>query len=836
MATPLNQLSHWINAGRLDEARALANAELEQTGSSPSLMAQLALIASLSDEPEQAEAWLLQLPDIGQLQDAETVLAMGSAWFRLNKAGSAISCLARAAELSPAHPIVQARLGACLLAIGQAERALPYLQAAVALLPDSGGAALNLARGLLFCGQPEQTLAELTRSQLFTDRDEELYALTQAEALAALGRATEAESLLREAGARYGSSRTVVALTTHLAAQGQHESAEQLLRDALAAEKRAGRESVALLMQASELARVQGRYGEAQYWLEQLLTQQPENVSVWVQLTGLALQQRDEVRARTAADKALALSDNDASLGLPRAQALTAHAQVLMESAELPAAEQAFRDAITQAAWHVPAIAGLGKLLLQHGRIDEASACFHQLKRFAPAAGWSQLIQMRELPDDPAVLERMEQMALRPSLEGPVQSGLMFSLASAWERLRDADRAWAAVTTANTAVRQLIGYDPARHRAVVEREMARFSRAFVASREGAGLPSRVPVFLVGMPRSGTTLVEQILGSHSQVFGAGELSLIPELIQKLQAWEASVGSPRGYPECVDDLSDVEVARFAQGLLDKLQAMAPTAQRIVDKLPHNFEHIGLIKLLFPNATILRMCREPRDIAMSNYFMDFAARHGGMGFAYDLTWIGEQWVDHERLMDHWHEVFPGQILDIDYDALVEEPEVWARKIIAHLQLPWEPEVLAFQQLDRAVKTASVWQVRQPIYKTSKAKWLPYAAHLGPLEQALAYRPPAPMAMPLPALPPGLFFDAMAQLKQGRAVQAEAMFRELLRERPRHAAAHHFLGAALFAQKRYDEACAAMRQSLQLLPGQASWQANLQRCEQALAQVSMA
>ena len=334
-----------------------------------------------------------------------------------------------------------------------------------------------------------------------------------------------------------------------------------------------------------------------------------------------------------------------------------------------------------------------------------------------------------------------------------------------------------------------------------------------------------------MPRSGTTLVEQILGSHSQVHGAGELSLVPDLIQKLAAWERRLGTRREYPECVDDMTQAESARFAQKHLEELQQHNPAAQRIVDKLPHNFEHIGLIKLMFPNAKILHMKREPRDVAMSNYFTDYAAKFGGMGFAYDLSSIGEQLVDQERLMRHWHEVFPGQILEVDYDALVEDVEGWARKIISYLDLTWEEGVLNFQELDRAVRTASVWQVRQPVYTTSKEKWKRYETHLEPLELALAEVPPMPVPAPLPRLEAGLFPKGMSLLEEGKAAEAQACFEQLIAARPAHAAAHHFKGAALYAQKQFKPAIEAMERSLELIGQQPVWRKNLDKVKEMLA-----
>jgi tetratricopeptide (TPR) repeat protein len=467
---------------------------------------------------------------------------------------------------------------------------------------------------------------------------------------------------------------------------------------------------------------------------------------------------------------------------------------------------------------------------MQLGRVEEAIQSFEQLRAVAPLQGWSQLIQAREVPDDPQILELMAKAAHRASLDGPVQTHMLFTLAVAWEKKKDNEKAWAFATEANDASKDKLGYRPEVHRQRVEREMARFSKAFMDSRKGWGDASELPVFVLGMPRSGTTLVEQILGSHSQVFGAGELSLVPELIQKLNAWEARLGSRREYPECVDDMAQDESLRFAAKHLAELQSYAPQALRIVDKLPHNFEHIGLIKLLFPNAKILHIQREPRDVAMSNYFTDYSAKFGGMGFAYDMSWIGEQLVDQSRLMAHWHKVFPGQVLEVDYDALVEDVEGWARKIIDYLALPWEEGVLSFQQLERAVKTASVWQVRQPVYTTSKAKWKRYEQHLEVLEAALAEVPPTPVPSPLSKVEPGLFLRGMALLQTGQPGEAQQAFRSLLGARPGHAAAHHFLGAALYQMAQHEEARKEMKRSLEMMGQQPQWLENLAKVEDAM------
>jgi len=819
----LSVINHMIYAGRYAEAMTAAAPLAAMAQVRVPALALQALAAAMAGERDTALALLKEFTDPAALTKAEIALAIGSAWFKLGEMAAAIGFLGAGVALQPGHPLLVARLAACLLAVGRVPDALPLLHKAVELLPESGGAWLNLARAQQMLGQGEEAMSSLDKAAPFNDKEPALYRMTRAEALARLDRHAEAEALLRQAVAD-GQDGAVPALVSQLGARGQHDEAWTALREALADQP----DEVTLLELAAELAQVRGRFGEADHFLDRALQKDPDNAALWTRRAMIASRRAGEKLGREAADKALALTQDQS--GPPRANALAAHAHVLAEEEKHLEAEAAYREALAAFPNCTPALNGLGHLLMQRGKVDEATALFEELKKIAPLQGWSQLIHAREVPEDPNVLAQMALAAHRPSLEGPVQSHLLFTLAAAWEKKKDFEQAWQFAAEANAAAKEHLPYRPEVHRQRVDREMARFSKAFMDSRKGWGSQSPVPTFVLGMPRSGTTLVEQILGSHSQVFGAGELSLVPELIQKLSGWEAKLGTRREYPECIDDMAQAESVRFAEKHLQELQAYAPQAQRIVDKLPHNFEHIGLIKLMFPNAKILHLKREPRDVAMSNFFTDYAAKFGGMGFAYDLSWIGEQLVDHQRLMDHWHAVFAGQILEVDYDLLVEDVEGWAHKIIDYLELPWEEGVLAFQNLERSVKTASVWQVRQPVYTTSKAKWKRYEPHLEALEAGLAEVPPLPVSAPLPRLEPGTFLMAQELLTSGKAAEAEAVYRKLLQARPSHAAAHHFLGAALYQLGRLEEARKAMRRSLELLPGNLQWLENLKAAELAL------
>src|SRR5690606_33363437 len=240
----------------------------------------------------------------------------------------------------------------------------------------------------------------------------------------------------------------------------------------------------------------------------------------------------------------------------------------------------------------------------------------------------------------------------------------------------------------------------------------------------------------------------------------------------------------------------------------------AKHVIDKLPHNFENIGLIKLLFPQARIISVRRDPRDIALSNYFTDYQAKHGGMGFAYDMRWIGEQLADHNLLMHHWQQVFPGEILEVSYEDLVENLEGEARRMLDDVGVEWEPQVLAFNELDRPVKTASVWQVRQPVYKSSKAKWLRYQAHLAPLTRGtnakIEWQPIEMLALP----EPGLLNAGVDLYKQDKLDEAEYRFKQLLHHIPEHAAGNFMLGLVYARKGHLPEAAELMQKGYARCP----------------------
>jgi hypothetical protein len=254
-----------------------------------------------------------------------------------------------------------------------------------------------------------------------------------------------------------------------------------------------------------------------------------------------------------------------------------------------------------------------------------------------------------------------------------------------------------------------------------------FTQEFFAEREGYGDPSQKPVFIVGMPRSGTTLAEQIIASHGHVAAAGEIG-IPRGI----AMSLGYGAPdeKGFARRVRALTQHEARTLAREGLAILNRFSTSATRITDKLPHNFQFLGLAALLFPKAKIIHCRRNPLDTCVSCFLTPLREEHS---YAQDLTTLGAYYREYAALMDHWRHVLPMPILEVEYEALVTDLEAQSRRLIDFIGLEWDRACLDFQTSGRAVHTLSRSQVRRPVYTTSIGRWRRYEKHLGPLLAAL-------------------------------------------------------------------------------------------------------
>jgi tetratricopeptide (TPR) repeat protein len=254
-----------------------------------------------------------------------------------------------------------------------------------------------------------------------------------------------------------------------------------------------------------------------------------------------------------------------------------------------------------------------------------------------------------------------------------------------------------------------------------------FNDEFFKEIENFGLLDQRPVFIVGMPRSGTTLVEQILTSHRQVDGLGELRNMHIISKRLGG---GIDNPSEFAEAVKRLKASEVAEMAENYCEVFSRSKKKSIRIIDKNPHNFEMLGIIALLFPKAHVIHCRRDPLDTCVSMYTQKFSGEHG---YNRDLSVLGRYYREYEALMLHWKKTLPLKIFEFDYEKNIEDIEGLSRSAISFLELEWDPNCLNYQQQSRRVATPSLWQVRQPLYSKSVGRWRHYEKHLGPLKLAL-------------------------------------------------------------------------------------------------------
>lgn len=329
-------------------------------------------------------------------------------------------------------------------------------------------------------------------------------------------------------------------------------------------------------------------------------------------------------------------------------------------------------------------------------------------------------------PQDSAVMGQLEAALKRPALGRDTQVCLHFALGKMYDDLGQYDQAFGHFERGNRLWHERLHFDRGALARYVE-DMKRictpalFGRAAQETRDAP-----TPVFVVGMLRSGTTLVERILASHPEVRGLGETEMVDALAERLAAMAG-----QAYPDCLGRLTPSMAEALATGFRKSWPEAAHEAARVVDKNPLNFMHLGLIALIFPTAPILHCVRAPLDTCLSVYFQHFA--HVRNNYAYDLDDIAFFYSRYAELMAHWRAVLPVPMHEVSYEALVQEPETVSRALVAAAGLPWHPDCLKPQEQSRSISTASLWQARQPINRDSVGRWRHYAAQLEGLRRHL-------------------------------------------------------------------------------------------------------
>ena len=329
--------------------------------------------------------------------------------------------------------------------------------------------------------------------------------------------------------------------------------------------------------------------------------------------------------------------------------------------------------------------------------------------------------------EDRAEIDTLEAALTREKLRDSRRANIHYALGKAYDDCGEYDKAFEHFEHANEIEARRYRFNRERHVIALQKVKDHFPAALFERFAGAGSTSERPVFVVGMPRSGTTLVEQIIASHPSVHGADELTMIQQCTDRLAA---EFGSERPYPECIGDIDAATIARFADEYLAHLRTHSTSALRVTDKMPANFWHLGFIALLFPHARVVHCRRDARDVCVSNYFQQYAQAHH---YTYKLADLGLYYSSYRSLMRHWRSVLPLRMYEIDYERLVEDQETQSKKLIEYCGLEWDERCLEFHKTRRTVFTASHWQVRQPMYRRSSQRWKHYESHMGELFEAL-------------------------------------------------------------------------------------------------------
>jgi len=496
---------------------------------------------------------------------------------------------------------------------------------------------------------------------------------------------------------------------------GKLAEAERLLRQLLAREP-----GHAGALYHLGLARAgQGELADALAVLEQACARNPGSAEAH-NARGTVLQRLhrlDDAVASYQAALAIRPDDVDANANLGAALAQLGREEAALER---------YERALARAPTHGGALTNRGNALKALGRIDEACASYERALAANPrdTAAFFALVEVRRFSADDPVLRAMAARATRDTaMPASERIHLHFALAKAYADHGAHDQAFAHVAAGNALKRAAITYDEAGTLAWLEAIRASFSPAVMRAHDGAGDPAAHPVFIVGMPRSGTTLVEQIVASHPAAFGAGELELFSTAIAD------TIAAP--YPQLAGALDGGALARLGARYAEATRQLAPDAARITDKLPLNFVYLGLIHLALPNARLIHVRRDPLDTCWSCFARLFTRSNQ---FTYELGELGRFYRAYERLMAHWHSVIPpSALLEVRYEAVTGDLDAEARRIVRHCGLDWDAACLAFHRTDRAVRTASAVQVRQPIYGEAVGRAAPYRGYLDALVEAL-------------------------------------------------------------------------------------------------------
>ena len=607
-------------------------------------------------------------------------------------------------------------LGAALLDEERISASIETLERVLMAAPEFADARVDLARAYRRAGGADKARAEVRRV-LHAQPHHHRAWLAYGDALVDLGKYEEARVAFERARLTDPQRARIEKATTALLADERRE-AEELFRDIL----REDPSHVAALCGLAALSLAATRAEDAARLLRHALKQ-----SAWVPLAyrglGPALVQLGRLKEAEAAARYLEKIEPES----PQTWVMKAAV-----ATRLMRQEEAL-EAYERAAQLKPDEVGLrmsaGHVQKTLGRRRDSEASYKAALQMDPGraeAYWS-LADLKNYAFSDEEIAAMQRLLASDKRERSNEAQLHFALGRAFEQRADYEQAFAHYAEGNSLRRLDAPFDIDGFERRSARIRAFFDAGFFAARRGVGDPSPAPIFIVGLPRSGSTLIEQILASHSQVEGTMEL---PNILNMVGQFDDVAASRDGYPETVGRASAAQLAALGRRYLEETAALRSGRAHFTDKLPNNFSHIGLIHAILPDAAIIDARRHPMDACFSTFKQHFAE---GQTFSYDLTDLGRYYRCYLSLMDHWDRALPGRVLHVQYEELVREPEANIRRLLEHCGLPYEAACLSFHETRRPVRTASAEQVRQPLYSSGVGYWRHFERQLEPLRQTL-------------------------------------------------------------------------------------------------------
>jgi tetratricopeptide (TPR) repeat protein len=637
----------------------------------------------LHEDPQLAEQQAREVLRVHpNLEPAERIL--GAAYRLQGQPHKSLALLEPLAKKKANSADLLHELGLCLGAAGRGDDAVASLRKAVRLNPKHAGAWRTLGDQLNAAGDEEASQKAYEKHLQASTRHPEL---------------VDAANHLRK---------------------NELGKAERLIRDVL---KKDPVDVIAIRMLA-EIGINVGQLEDAQNLLERCLELAPDFHLARHAYANLLMRRNDLERSLSEIETLLKSEPKNPAY-------LIVKGAVLARKADHLPALQIYEKLLKHYPRHATAQMYYGHTLKTVGRMDDAVRAYRTAIDLSPSIGeayWSlaNLKTFRFTDDD---ITNMQQQ-FQPEAGDPDEQGhLAFALGKAFEDREDFDQSFEYYKLGNSIRGR-------RHRHNVKinildsaRQIKCLDADFFAARGGVGCDAPDPIFVVGLPRSGSTLIEQILASHSQVEGTSELPDIIAISRKLGA--ATRKKPAGkYPEILTEMTPQQFRELGESYITTTRVQRRSSPYFIDKMPNNFRHIGLIHLILPNAKIVDARRHPMGACFSGFKQLFAS---GQTFTYDLTGVGYYYRDYVKLMDHWDEVLPGRVHRVQYEEMVADTEAQIRALLDYCELAFEEQCLRFYETERAVRTPSSEQVRKPIYKEGLEQWRNFEAHLDPLKEAL-------------------------------------------------------------------------------------------------------